>query len=706
MNPTRLHPSETASTAAVTVVLASLSLLLAPPTLSAAPASGTIRDVRHVVIFMQENRSFDHYFGTLAGVRGFGDRSAVVFTNGNTVFQQPFGKSTLLPFHVTTQCVEDLDHSWGGSHDAWHKGKWDGWVAAKTTTTMAYYNRAELPYYYALADAFTICDGYFCSVLGPTNPNRLYLWTGMIDPRGTGGGPAIDNSEPGYRWTTYPERLQKAGVSWKIYQQVDNYDDNALAWFNVYTAARPGNPLHDRGMVFVNDITTAFASDVAHDTLPEVSWIIAATADSEHPSDSPASGAFITHQLLQALAANPAVYASTVFILNYDENDGFYDHVTPPVPPAGTPDEFVGGLPIGLGVRVPCILVSPWTRGGYVCSEIFDHTSIIRFLEQWTGVQEPNISAWRRKVCGDLTSAFDFTSPNTNFPALPPAARVVCPGGTSPVIPKPQVSPTQEPGARPVRPLPYQPEARLIADPASGRVQIVMTNSGTANTHLSIHPTAYRGDGPWHYDVAPGGNWTDSFIVTTNGGRYDFSCYGPNGFLRRFGGSISNDLASIDAWSEIDANAGSITLHIVNPSTQPVTFTVSAPTQQPPGTWSYPVAAGGRVDHVYDAVQAGRGTYEFTITAAETDLFLRRFVGRIETSPLRLTVVAEGGGLVARFPAWVETGAVLEGTSSLAPATWTPVLAPRTREGSFTRVGVVPPDSGEGTLFLRVRRPE
>jgi len=117
-----------------------------------------------------------------------------------------------------------------------------------------------------------------CSVMGPTNPNRLYLWTGMIDPNGTGGGPIIDNSEPaaGFTWTTYPERLQAAGITWKVYQEADNYDDNALAWFAQYKNAAAGNPLYDRGIATVSDLVAAFQNDVTSGALPQVSWLIRA----------------------------------------------------------------------------------------------------------------------------------------------------------------------------------------------------------------------------------------------------------------------------------------------------------------------------------------------------------------------------------------------------------------------------------------------
>ncbi|MDB6040494.1 MAG: phospholipase phosphocholine-specific, partial [Verrucomicrobiales bacterium] len=374
------------------LVHACFSRLLAATSVPATARTGTIRDIKHVVIFMQENRSFDHYYGALRGVRGFGDRNVFLLPNGKTTFHQPRNKGEVLPLRLDSQCVSDTAHDWDSGHAAWNFGYWDRWISAKGIDAMTYYTREELAFYYSLADAYTVCDAYHCSVMGPTNPNRLYLWSGTIDPRGKAGGPVIDNSEPypGFRWTTYPERLQAAGVAWRIYQEFDNYDDNALAWFAAFQNAQPGEPLYDRGLAIVGDLVAAFRADVLNDTLPAVSWIIAPTILSEHPPFSPASGAALTKQLLDALAAKSEVFNSTAFILTYDENDGFFDHVPPPVPAARTADEFVNNQPIGLGVRVPTVIVSPWTRGGYVCSEVFDHTSILRFLEQWTGVVEPN----------------------------------------------------------------------------------------------------------------------------------------------------------------------------------------------------------------------------------------------------------------------------------------------------------------------------
>jgi phospholipase C len=323
------------------------------------------------------------------------------------------------------------------------------------TMTMGYYTRADLPFHFALAEAFTICDGYYCSVFGPTNPNRLYSMTGTIDPRGLNGGPVIDNSEtPPYTWTTYPERLQKAGVSWRVYQSTDNYDDNPLAWFEQYQTAPPSSPLYQNGMATRDP--GAFAQDVANDALPQVSWIVGPSTQSEHPSYLPAAGADYIRQLLSPFASRRDVWNKTAFILTWDENDGLFDHVLPPTPRPGTADEFVGGLPIGLGYRVPTIVISPYSAGGYVCSDTFDHTSLIRFVERRFGVKEPNISSWRRSVCGDLTSTFDFSADPAPFPSLPDTTAYLAQQTAStklppPTVPLHQSMPVQEPGHRPRR---------------------------------------------------------------------------------------------------------------------------------------------------------------------------------------------------------------------------------------------------------------
>jgi len=460
--------------AARLAALAAASSLL-PPGLRRAlaqepPRQGSLRDIKHVVLLMQENRSFDHYFGTLAGARGFDDPNALILPNGKTVFFQPDPENPngyLLPFHLDTrttsaQKIPSTDHSWQVQHAAWNGGKMDNWLpahrkaeGAKAPYVMGYHTRADIPFQFALAEAFTLCDAYHCSVMGPTNPNRMYWMTGTIDPGRRHGGPMISNAAPseGYRWTTYAQRLENAGISWKVYQQDDNYGCNMLEHFKAFREAGQKSPLRAKGLL--RDPEGRFEYDAANDKLPAVSWIIPTSYESEHPDYMPAAGAAFVASKIDAIASNPEVWAKTAFILNYDENDGIFDHVAPPVPPPNTPGEFVDGLPIGAGFRVPCIIVSPWTAGGWVCNEPFDHTSALQFLERLTGVKESNISAWRRATFGDLVSAFRFDEDKASPAKLPdtigPYNRAKYEAGNlpQPILPgEDQKLPAQEKGTR------------------------------------------------------------------------------------------------------------------------------------------------------------------------------------------------------------------------------------------------------------------
>ena len=419
--------------------------------------------VEHVVFLIQENCSFDRYFGTLRGVRGFSDPRAARLPNGQPAFYQPTGVpgAYLLPWHYDTAtsnpCDSLVDNGWDPMHQALNGGRMDQWLFAEheLAFTMGYYTRADVSWHMALADAFTVCDGYYASVLGPTNPNRLYTVSGTLDPQGRGGGPVTDNGESTvpYTWTTYPERLQARRISWRVYQQQDNFDDNPLAWFKRYRDAKPGSPLYDNGMA--RRPAGAFADDVAAGRLPHVSWIVAPTAQSEHPGSAPGPGADFCNGILQALFAHPKVWARTVLFLTYDEPGGYFDHVLPPLPPPGTRDEFVSGQPIGLGFRVPMVVCSPWSRGGYLNSDTFDHTSLLRFLERRFGVREPQISAWRRKTCGDLVRCLDLRHRDMSIPKLPAtaplaaASNAAC-SGSPPGVPPlaTQQMPAQEPGRR------------------------------------------------------------------------------------------------------------------------------------------------------------------------------------------------------------------------------------------------------------------
>jgi phospholipase C len=674
-------------------------------------ATGTIQDVQHVVVFVQENRSFDNYFGTLKGVRGFGDRNSLVLQNGSNVLAQPNGPGFMFPFHSSAQCQEDVDHHWEEEHQAWDSGRWDQWVPAKGAGTMVYYTRSDLPFYYALAEAYTVCDEFHCSVMGPTYPNRLYLMTGTSDPNGTGGGPVTYNFIPpnGFTWTTYPERLQAAGISWRIYQQNSDYFNlNTVGWFSNYMHAAAGNPLYDRGLTLVPDIVDAFRRDVTNNTLPKVTWLIPRWSLSEHPPFAPANGEWFTRQFLDALASNPAVYKSTVFILTYDEGGGFFDHVQPPVPPPGTPNEFVGGLPIGLGARVPTIIVSPWTRGGYVCSEVFDHTSILRFLEKWTGVQEPNISVWRRQICGDLTSAFNFAAPDTNYPSLPATPLYSCTGTVSPIPPTPQTAPIQEDGTNRLRPRPYAANASARSDCTHGGLSITMTNGGTAVTPFAIYANAYRADGPWQYIVPPGTSRTAYFNIAAPG-FYDFTCYGPHVFHRRFAGNLTNDCNQIDATLAASTTSG-MHFTLQNSTPVPVTFTITNTTQSG-SRFSYIVPPGTLSTNILVAF-TNTSSYDVAAFISTDNSFLRTFADDVDSTAalvdlngpdgnaVRLFLSAQSGIVTLRFPVSAANWTI-ESTADLSQDNWS-ALAPNLSTNGDQIIITVPAQSG--ARFFRLRQ--
>ncbi len=431
---------------------------------AAAPKHGTLRDIEHVVILIQENRSFDHYLGTLSGVRGFDDK-----VGRSAFFQKGTNGKTIHPFHLSSDCLPDLTHDWGPQHKAWNRGKMNQFLAqhqqvdgaAIGPETMGYYNRSDLPFYYALADAFTVCDGYFCSVIGPTDPNRLMSMSGTLDPDGKAGGPLLQtNTLPSERsdlfsWTTMPEQLTRKGVSWKVYTGTPiGFFDNVLTYFKQYAK---GTALYNRGIA--PTYPADFLSDLNAGRLPQVSWLVLSVEESEHPGISnPKAGEFGASAVVQQLITSK-VWSKTALFITYDENGGFFDHVAPPTPPRGTKGEYVTvsklpaaaqGIrgPIGLGFRVPTFVVSPFSRGGLVCSDTFDHTSTLRFLETRFGVRVPNLSAWRRRTTGDMTTAFNFGArPNNSRPRLPSVADVKCTTNTPPTVPS-QPMPKQARGKR------------------------------------------------------------------------------------------------------------------------------------------------------------------------------------------------------------------------------------------------------------------
>jgi phospholipase C len=528
----------------------------------------TFMDAEHVVFLMQENRSFDHCFGTLQGVRGFNDPRFISLPGGDPVWLQTNNEGKkYVPFRLNIKDTKatwmgGLPHSWDNQTDARNNGKYDKWLEAKRPgnkaykdmpLTMGHYSREDIPFYYALADAFTVCDQNFCSSLTGTTTNRTFFWAGKIRPEP--GAPAdVRNSDLYYNreasYKTFPERLEDNGISWRVYQNelslqteledeadswLSNFTDNNLEWFSQYnvrfhkahidflkkrteelpveitalqTDLKKANKNHakkiqkkidqkqqqlekykseivtwseenfeklpdykknlhksafttnvndpdyhkiemftydDNGterkiLLPKGDVLHQFREDVNKGKLPTVSWLVAPQYFSDHPS-APWFGAWYVSEVLDILTKNPDVWKKTIFILNYDENDGYFDHIPPFTAPRpgdvnsgkvsegiDTAPEYVTlqeelsrdtvdkedarESPVGLGYRVPMLIASPWTRGGWVNSEVFDHTSTLQFLEKFlsqkTGkeIREPNITDWRRTVTGNLTSAF------------------------------------------------------------------------------------------------------------------------------------------------------------------------------------------------------------------------------------------------------------------------------------------------------------
>jgi len=427
------------------------------------PRDFDLSQVKHLVFQMQENRSFDHYFGAFPGARGFNDPTAIRLPTGRSVFQQPDPANPdgyLEPWHMSTittgaAAVPSLSHDWREQHASWNQGAMDGWLLthiasdgeANGSFTMGYYEEEDIPFHWALAKAFTLADSYHCSVMGPTDVNRLFWEEGGNDPQGKAGGPVIETG--GVRDLTYesgPETLYNAGISYKFYQGVGWPQDTITSYFKkfqspgqvplaLYNAVTstgtlwgngtPGGIGNQENPTPASNSEMGFEEDCANGVLPDVSFIGSKSGYDEHPAAIPAAGAQFLATKLEALASNEELWNTTVFIINYDENDGFFDHVVPLTPnveeypeefvtlasPAGTPG---GGLPLGAGFRVPAFVISPWTVGGRIFSEVSDHTSGLRLIEAVAAagglsgagpVTFPNVSRWRRATFSDWTEA-------------------------------------------------------------------------------------------------------------------------------------------------------------------------------------------------------------------------------------------------------------------------------------------------------------
>ncbi len=791
------------------------------------PAPGTTYlDAEHVVILMQENRSFDHAYGSLQGVRGFDDPRALQLPNGHPVWCQTDAEGkTYAPFRLNMKeskatWMSSLPHTWPDQVDARNDGKYDAWLRAKRShveeyahlpLTMGYYNRADLPFYYALADAFTICDQNFCSSLTGTTPNRLYLWTGTIREKPDPASKAnVRNEDVDYdhlaNWRTFPERLEELGISWKIYQNelslavgfegeeeswLSNFGDNPIEWFEQYHAkfspayyrylqklpdilqaeiadlqqkATSLNPdtqeareiaeqiqgksnylvsvqndlhkwtpeqyarlsayeknLHEKAFttnkndphyheldtlsypengqtqqvaVPKGDVLHQFRLDVQQQTLPTVSWIVAPQNFSDHPS-APWYGAWYLSEVMNILTENPKVWEKTIFILAYDENDGYFDHAPPFVPPhpeqphtglvskdIDTSAEFVHLAqetaqgdnarqgPIGLGYRVPLLVASPWSRGGRVCSELFDHTSVLQFLENFLShktsqtVRETNISSWRRQICGDLTSAFRpyngerYTLPvslsrdefvktvhKAQFKPEPNGYKALTENDIAKIKSRAVQPPyQQEKGQRPSCALPYQlyADGQWSADKTSFGITMAARNTVFGPRSAGAPFQVYGPDSGTnrHYAVSAGDSIRDKWSLAdlAKAGNYQFRVYGPNGFFREFAGTAQDPAVHIlCAYQQKNATTltGQLEITIQNTSAQAQPIEVVDNAYRAP-IRRKTVGAGKSMTLSFNLSTSHRW-YDFSVRIAGVPAFERRYAGRVETGEEGLT---------------------------------------------------------------------
>lgn len=651
-------------------------------------AQSTFYDAEHIVILMQENRSFDHAFGTLKGVRGFLDKRTFIKQDGHSAFFQKentgkYAAPARLDLRNTKSTwMSSLPHSWENQQQAFNKGKYDQWLQAKASgnenyknipLTLGYYNREDLPFYYQLADAFTIFDQYFCSSMTGTTPNRLFHWSGTLREQQNGKSKAnVINDDIDYdkarqaKWKSFPEILEEQNVSWRIYQNeislpkglsgeqeawLSNFTDNPIEWFSKYNVKfskgyyqhipnmiaslkqeilkKPGQKeklekliaelqedqvkyhpdnyaklssmeknLHEKAfttnsndpdyhnleigtdengerlVVPKGDVLFQFRKDVEEKKLPLVSWLVAPEHFSDHPG-SPWYGAWYISEVLNILTKDPEMWKKTIFIINYDENDGYFDHVIPFAPPLNPSQpvdingksgvEYVNKAQeymsdptlkdyekaegtVGLGYRVPMIIASPWTKGGFVNSEVSDHTSVLQFLEKFImkkfskNVHIDNISEWRRAVCGDLISAFN--APNIKAPQMDyldqkDYAKTINAAKNKPV---PQLKwysenelkngllEIQEKGLKPSNPLPYNFHVNIGGD------KITMTNLKENGVPLHVYDRTQFNSSHYYfsYTLYSGQELSHPTVQT---GIYDYEVFGPNGFFRKFKGN-------------------------------------------------------------------------------------------------------------------------------------------------------------------------
>lgn len=665
-------------------------------------ATRSINDVEHIVILMQENRSFDHYFGAMRGVRGFGDRFPIPLASGQRAFHQSDGEQIVPPYRANRNTsnaalINGTPHNFPDTQAAWNQGKYGFWPLFKTPFSMAYYTREEIPFQYAMAEYFTICDAYYCSIATGTDPNRIVFWSGSVcDPEKRAAGINCTDAdaepvnlrcwikgqmpEPGYTyqgnaftWPTIPDVLQEAGISWRIYQDPNDNWTGAMHGclaFESFRNAKPGSPIYENGMRHwsIEDLT----NDVKNGTLPQVSWVLPSQSNSEHPGapSSPYRAADFTHDVLSAITANPDVWSKTVFFLTFDENDGLFDHLPAPAVPSYNLDNTLAGKstidlagmyfhndkdnladmetarvyidkrdtisgnlrPWGMGPRVPMYILSPWSKGGWVDSAVADHTSVAQFIEKRFGVTVPAISPWHRAVSSDLTSAFDFVTPNDpKFPNLPDTSGFEAIDAASKALPKAAApeEPSelyQEKGTRLSRALPYSLHCTLNYLREDDKVRLVFENKGSKGGVYHVYDMNRLDQIPRRYTVEATKSLTDEWDLGETGGAYDLEVYGPNGYFRKFAGNIN--AVEPDVALDYDERKGGISIRLRHQSGTSLAVALVSNAYGYPASEMLTVIAG-RVLKKNISLKKSANWYDFTVQTA--DGFSCRFAGRVET---------------------------------------------------------------------------
>ncbi|MFD2285126.1 phospholipase C, phosphocholine-specific [Pedobacter petrophilus] len=769
--------------------MASISSASVIKALSINPELGSsFYDAEHVVFLMQENRSFDHMFGTMKGVRGFNDPHPHIQPDGNKVWLQKDGQGfTYAPFHVDINKTKitwqgGLPHSWNDQVAARNGGKYDKWVPVKTPMTLAYYDRQDVPFYYALGDAFTVCDQHFCSSLTGTTPNRLFFFTGTVRGEKSANPIAVvDNNQAESQnnvfvdWPTFQETLEDNGIEWRIYQNelwtsklpegelddwLGNYGDNPVeyisrhqvklsAYFrkngdntvkpalsaeevqakydqlsqreknlidkafqtNIsekdYLELAPFTFTNDQGKsetinIPKGDIFHQFRKDVDSGNLPAVSWLVAPQKFSDHTS-SPLYGTWYVSEALDILTKNPEVWKKTIFILTYDENDGYFDHQPPFVVPdpndpssgkvsAGinyaTDFEAKKGSPVGLGYRVPFVVASPWSRGGFVNSQVFDHTSSLLFMEKWLSkkrgkqIKSNNISDWRRTICGDLTSVFrPYHGEEIKVPSSLKREVVITNiinAKNKPAQPKPTAlsiaeiskinkvdsvsaqasiyAPRQEKGTKPACALPYQlnVDANVVNDNIEIIFQAAKTPFGnqTENVGAPFNMStiaSFKGNKGkiWAYGVKSGDQLQETIKISDfDQQTYDFTVSGPNGFYRRFAGNKNNANINIIAYPEevglmSKKPSGNLIFRIENKEEKAIDIRIVDNKYQTTGQ-KHHLKAKAILTLSLDLSKSANW-YDFSIRLMGNDIFNHRYAGKIENGAITETDPYMGG---------------------------------------------------------------